>query len=368
VRQDGISALLWSGLNPVGLARLSAPNRERIDLLIDYLDQQLFREKTFADLWQTADRPYLILNAGDMVEGTPFSFTQSTFNLLCSDLSKLKLSTAVAASAAFPVALSPVTLVDYSPCEAQRSTEWPPLWVENAANSDWYDNPVRVMRGRVARTYALGSTAGKAYVHLMDGGIADNLGESEPLRLLTSADVSPNYFTQISQGRIKRLIWIIINARSDPPSKLDTNGATPGIADMFQGTVNSAIDSRTSSGIYELNESLREQWAAAAGEMPPELAANFRTIANNTFLVGVDFEAIPDPACRKAFQSIPTSWTLSPTQIDALMLIGPALLTAAPDFRRAATALGAHGDSSPATITQACSKLASGDAARSSQP
>ena len=104
-----------AGLNPVGLAALATPSKERIDLLVDYLDRQLFHNVTFEKLIERNRRPYLILNAADMVEGTPFPFTQYTMDLLCSDLTKMKLSTAVAASAAFPVALSPITLKNYRP-------------------------------------------------------------------------------------------------------------------------------------------------------------------------------------------------------------------------------------------------------------
>jgi hypothetical protein len=55
---------------------------ERIDLFIDYLDRQLFSDATFEDLIERGRRPYLILNAADMVEGAPFSFTQFNMDLL----------------------------------------------------------------------------------------------------------------------------------------------------------------------------------------------------------------------------------------------------------------------------------------------
>jgi len=70
---------------------------ERIDLFIDYLDRQLFSDATFEDLIERGRRPYLILNAADMVEGAPFSFTQFNMDLLCSNLTEMKISTSVAA-------------------------------------------------------------------------------------------------------------------------------------------------------------------------------------------------------------------------------------------------------------------------------
>ena len=107
IRRDGISALLWKGLNPVGLFELATPSRERSDLLIDYLDETLFNQATFESLRLVGKRPFLILNATDMVEGTPFSFTQNRFDLICSDLGQFKLSVGVAGAAARPRPLSP---------------------------------------------------------------------------------------------------------------------------------------------------------------------------------------------------------------------------------------------------------------------
>ena len=39
VRQDGMRAIISEGMSPVSLALLASPSKERIDLLVDYLDQ-----------------------------------------------------------------------------------------------------------------------------------------------------------------------------------------------------------------------------------------------------------------------------------------------------------------------------------------
>src|SRR4030095_15570752 len=172
VRQDGMRAMILRGLNPGVLAQLAARSVERIDLLVDYLDRQLFHDVTFQKLVDLRRRPYLILNAADMVEGTPFPFTQYTMDLLCSDLTTMKISTAVAASAAFPVALSPVTLKNY--CTSAAPANAP--WLTDALKTRWYTNPSRVTWARTAQAYANGS---KQIIHLLDGGIADNPSRAE---------------------------------------------------------------------------------------------------------------------------------------------------------------------------------------------
>jgi NTE family protein len=373
VRKDGIGTLLKDGLNPISLARLASPGRERIDLLVDYLDRSLFNQETFARLAERKKRPYLILNAADMVEGTPFPFTQYTMDLLCSDLTTMKLSTAVAASAAFPVALSPITLKNYSKCDVRR----PPLWITAAEGTSWYNNPGRAAWGRTAGAYANGT---KQYVHLLDGGIADNLGVSEPYRLLTTDDVSPKFKADIGEGRIKKIVFVMVNARSFPPSALDHSQATPSALDMLGASISSSIDRATVGASERLRTLLGQTYRGLADDatraanepqpgMPADVvrirrelllrqAANFRAISANTQLIVVDFDAITDPACRQAFHSVKTTWTLPAVQIDGLKSMGEALFAASPDYDKAMRSLGVRpAPGSFPTVDQACARL-----------
>jgi hypothetical protein len=369
VRKDGMTPLALAGLNPIGLAALSLPSKERIDLLIDRLDATLFHEKTFADLAAAKRRPYLMLNAADMVEGVPFPFTQYTFDLLCSDLSKLKLSTAVASSAAFPVALSPVTLINYSSGKQCPTAVTPPAWVSTVLQDDlsadpaewqkqqiagWHLNPERVAQARVARAYATGA---RQYVHLLDGGIADNLGVAEPYRLLTNLGVNPPLLGDIEKGKTKRIIFIMVNARSFPVSALDQQQATPGILDMGLASVDSAIDRASGGSAARVRQLLVEElsaYAAQARQFSPALADNLLQAARNTTFVAVDFDAIPSESCRQRFHNIPTSWSLTGPQVDGVEAMGEALLGADTNFGKVVQQLGGTVERPIVTIDQAC--------------
>jgi NTE family protein len=320
VRRDGMSRLLLAGANPLGLAELALPSKERIDLLIDYLDSTLFHGATFADLAVAKRRPYLMLDAADMVEGVPFPFTQYTFDLLCSDLTKLKLSTAVAASAAFPVALSPVTLTNYSAGRQCPAAVPQPAWVaevlQDQLNTDpaewqeqqvagWHLNPERVAQARVARAYASGA---KPYIHLLDGGIADNLGVAEPYRLLTNLGVNPPLLGDIEKGITKRIVFIMVNARSFPASDLDQQQATPGMLSMGLASIDSAIDRATAGSAARVKQLLVEALDAYAAQARPfsaTLAEHLETAARNTTFVAVDFDAIPSTAAASASTASP---------------------------------------------------------------
>ncbi|HJY82134.1 MAG TPA: patatin-like phospholipase family protein [Candidatus Binatia bacterium] len=342
IRKNGMAPLLFGFFNPVGLVRFAMPGQERIDLLIDYLNKQLFDGKTYQALIEQKHRPFLILNAADMVEGVPFPFTQRKMDLLCSDLSQMPLATAVAASAAFPVALSPVTLKNYSPCAAHKDP-WPPLWVSvnidepgtPPKDSLWYDNPPRATLGRTEYAYALGNDPGrtqrKLYIHLLDGGIADNLGIFEPNRMLTTRDTLPTFLGQIDTGKIKKLIFVMVNARSFAPSDLDENQATPGILDMLLASISSPIDRATTGTANQLRQLLFDEFRQLA-LADPKKEAVYHALAGNTALISVDFDAIVDEDCRRKYHSIPTSWSLKAKQVDAVLVMGQALLASDPEF------------------------------------
>lgn len=357
IRKDGMSTLLFNALNPIGLARLATPGEERIDFLIDYLDEQLFHEATYQTLMDKQRRPFLILNAADMVEGVPFSFTQRKLDLLCSDLSSLPLATAVAASAAFPVALSPVTLTNYSPCPASHGKAWPPAWVKasldqpDAQRSKWYDNPQRATLARAENAYALGKP-NKAYIHLLDGGITDNLGIFEPFRMITTGDTQPSFLTYIDRRQITKLIFITINARSFAASELDRQMATPGIMDMLKASIDAPID-RTSAGTaVQLRNLLFDQFSKMPGDAIQQ--KNYKDLADHTALISIDFDAIVDSECRRKFQSITTSWSLDKEQIDAVLMIGGALLQNNPDFEKLLSLLDNPARPQLPSVEQAC--------------
>ncbi|HET6252253.1 MAG TPA: patatin-like phospholipase family protein [Tepidisphaeraceae bacterium] len=127
--------LIFRSFLPWNIFAFTVSDWDRSDVLAGVFREQLFSEGgrplTYADLRR--DRPRLLINSTDLQTGRRFVFCNETFDELNSDLSRYPLSYAVAASAAFPVVLHPVTLRDYSTIFPQ-------------------------------------------YRHLIDGGVADNLG------------------------------------------------------------------------------------------------------------------------------------------------------------------------------------------------
>src|SRR6202035_844822 len=195
--------------------------------------------RTYADLI-AADapgrqrRPLVVLNATDMASGNVFSFTQDQFDLICAHLGQLKIADAVSASAAFPVALSALTIRNRAPCPAQKAAPATPGtgWQGQDGNSvatrtvnaragpsvggikyPAAQNLARFRRGTTALTY-LNEDGQKDYIQLLDGGLADNIGLTIPFNLMTSPAESPSILSWVNTGKVDKLLFVAVNARS----------------------------------------------------------------------------------------------------------------------------------------------------------
>src|SRR5262249_31632405 len=202
--------LVLSTANPVNLARLASPYFSRIDLAAELYDESVFEGATYTRL-ASRRRPFIILHATSMANGAPFEFTQDEFDFLGSDLGEFHLGRAAAASSAFPFLLSPISLKSY-PLAAGFAI--PPAVTAAPHTREW--NPPRYAWAR--QRLDLVADKDEKWIHLLDGGLADNIGLRSILR---AYDRSDGFIAQrVNAGHVKRLIVIAVNARTDPPEPL----------------------------------------------------------------------------------------------------------------------------------------------------
>lgn len=90
--------------------RLTSPEFGRGDLLQEQFESTLFKNATFGDLASHRKGPFAVITATDMSLGNRFEFTQEYFDMMCLNLSDLKIARAVAASSAVPLVFAPLTL------------------------------------------------------------------------------------------------------------------------------------------------------------------------------------------------------------------------------------------------------------------
>lgn len=308
--------ILLRALRPWNLVRLFTPWLSRSDLAANVYDRQLFGGATFADLLR-AKGPRIYINATDLSSGERFTFNQQTFDIICSDLDVLKISTAVAASSAVPMLLSPITLKNYAGSCGYESPEW----VKEAMARRLSDPRIN----RAARHYSrLQDAERKQYLHLLDGGISDNLG-LRPIIDMVIAAGGIQEFGRIQGGTVpKQIAVIFVNAENDPDPAIDVSAAAPSFASLMQSVSGGQIRRFNFETIVLLHE-LMKKWGR-------EFETEGRRVGIH--LIQVGFDELDDSAERSVLKRIATTFSLGDDEIDHLRRAGREILRNSADFRR----------------------------------
>jgi len=106
LKRDVEHELLVRFLSPANWGALWSAEWGRSELAAQLYDEILFDGATFRDL-KGRPGPLVVATATDISTGSRLGFTQSDFDLLCSDVESVPLSRAAAASSAVPLVLSP---------------------------------------------------------------------------------------------------------------------------------------------------------------------------------------------------------------------------------------------------------------------
>lgn len=315
-------------LNPLNWPRLLADDFGRSDLVAQLLDESLFGGATYADVVQRARRPFVTINATDMATGHRFEFIQEQFDLLCADLSPLPLARAVAASAAVPVLLSPITLPNHAAqCEPPASG-----WIGPALRERRLSSRLFYYASKLA---AYRDAAAHPFVHLVDGGLSDNLGLRSTLDAVVLQRGAWNLSRSIGITDVRKAVFIVVNASGAADRSFARRGAIPGLLTVLGVSKDIPLDRYS----FETKELLRASFESWAADIRRHRAGGDDEI--EFFLVDVDFEAHPDPAERDYLMSIPTRWRLEPGALPRIRAAARLLLSESPEFERLARRLDA---------------------------
>jgi NTE family protein len=317
-------ALFLQMLSPISLIRLSSRYYGRSDFAAEYYDKLLFHGATFGDLGG-GNTPGLFIQATDIADGTYFGFTPGYFNLICSDLNSYPISRAVAASAAFPGPFGPITLKNYAgTCGFER-----PAWVVEALEKR--DTSSRLFNVATHLNSYLDKNE-KAYVHLVDGGVADNLALRGPLEVILGRGGLEETLEKLGRKRVHRVAFLIVNAEKQIKTSWGLRDVGPGILKILGMTSSIMISSYN----YETIDLLRQyaaKWSAEGlleeGGQPIEFYA-----------IEVAFSSLSDEEERNYFSTIPTSFNLPDDKVEALIEVAGRILYNSEDFQKLVSDLG----------------------------
>ncbi len=307
--------LLLRILQPQNFFRLIFPFFDRTELTIDYYDEQIFDGASFADL-EKSDGPVIQINSTDLSAGVKFTFIQPQFDLLCSDLSPLEIARAVTASSAVPVVFPAIALKNYAgQCDYQKP-EW---FVESLASRETSPRRYHVA-SEMEKYIGEGRTD---YLHLVDGGIADNLGVRGPLDSVMEAGGMWTRLEAAATKNPRSMVFIVVDSSTNPKESFMSLPGAPSIAAMLGSVTNTQLHRYNFETKALLMEKM-EDWAK-------EMAAHGVPITSH--FVDLAEYGISDPAERKFFDSVPTALTLDAETVDRLIALGRKLLRDSEEFQ-----------------------------------
>jgi len=335
--------LLGQLLNPINLFNLlGGRSYSRSDLAADYYDQHIFNGATWADLALRYRRPYVMINATDMTMGAQFQFIQDQFDLLCSNLDGVHLARAVATSSAFPGLLSPLTYANYANqgCNFTDSD-----WVSNAESTRRTNAQLANLAETRRSYYSPDNFTGgwRDYIHLIDGGVIDNIG-LRGLILALEYEIFPYSLLQkFNNEEIDKLLMVVVNGASLAQTDRDNSSSVPGLFDNIFRTASVPVD-RVSEDTIELiratvdqfnsDYEILQQCTSLIQDACPASGVDLGELhAVDLYISEVSFDYIADPERRRYFQNIPTNFNLSPEVNAELFEVACNLLTNDPELQ-----------------------------------
>ena len=338
LKRDVEGTLISRSLTPAYWPDYIGGSAGRSELAANYYDEILFEGATFGDLLNKHDVPITIATATDLTSGSRLAFFQNDFDLLCTNLSDFKLSRAAAASSAVPVVLSPVTLNNYGgKCNYQYQG-----WVKAVSDPK---NPVRPS-GRAIQRYkemaSFQNSTSRPYIHLVDGGVSDNIGVRGVMEALEELNASAEFQGQVGFGVVKNIVLMVVNSRSSPHSDWDLEETPPGIVVQLLQSASVPIDRysfetietmKDRAEIFKWRRDLLVAEAQLAGVSKAEAEAKIPKISMT--VVDISFDAIKNPKERAYFMDLPTSFVLPAEDVNRLRDKAGQLMRESPDYAEA---------------------------------
>jgi len=206
-----------------------------------------------------------------------------------------------------------------------------------AAPAEWAETPDELSRRAV-----LARTADRyldpertKYVHLLDGGISDNLALRAVANGSIALDETTDTFRRVAL-KARRVLVLSVDGQSASDPSLSKQRVVTGLSQIFGAVSGTQIDAYnfetlilTASELRQLVENLRKVRCAQARLIEGHDCADVRGA-----LVHISLASIPDPQERQRLQSIPTGLTIPDEDIDLLVSSGEQLVQQNDTIRR----------------------------------
>ncbi len=311
LRRNLERSLIRKVLSPLGWF----DKRGRTEDAISLYDRFIFKDAKFSDL-NRVDGPLILLNATDFSTGVRFSFIQEYFDMLCSDLGSFPISAAVTASSAVPLLFHPVVVENRNDCDNEL-----PRWIKRARRRAKDHPELEVTLDGISKFFDKDSNR---YLHLVDGGITDNLGLRSIYDFVEMIGGARNFLRVLKHDTPERIVVISLDASNDPDTGIGESADHP--------TAATTVDVMSTIQIHRYNASTKNLINEMLTQWSEELSTDESRV--EYYYISLDFNQMLDPQDSYFLNNIPTTFTLSDEEVDRLIEAGKETLFNHPEFQR----------------------------------
>ncbi len=344
LKRDVQGELLARAFTPTYWGDLVSTGWGRSELAANFYDEILFEGATYGDL-NRGTGPAIMVSATDISTGSRMVFNQSVFNVMCSDLNAVRLSRAAAASSAVPVVLSTVTINNYGgTCNFAI-----PAWVTRFMQSPNPPRPAARVIRELKESESYADSKNRPYIHLVDGGVADNVAMRGVLDVLQLLEAMHGAGESTPLDHVKRIIVFVVNSLSSPPTNWDESVQGPTLFEVLLRASGVPIDHYSYEAVEQLKD-IAAQWqkgrevrvlAGCATSPDSPVCKVVNPPAAQIYAINVSFDALPDKAEREYLNLQPTSFYLPAEAVDRLRAAAGTAIAVSPEFQRLLKDLGA---------------------------
>ena len=316
-------------LSPWNWPALGSSNFDRSDLIARYLDKNLFRGATIAQM-RRPDTPFIMINASETGFATQIAFEQRQFDMFCLDVAKMPVSLAVMASSAVPLAFSPITFENLT----DRCDNKLPGWARRALA----EKDTNSRRFYLAGKYKSFKDVEKyPYIHLYDGGLTDNLGLRSIINVVERQGGAWNALKIMGHENVRKAVVIVVDAKSSAAIDSSRNKQI-----KFKDALSSALNVSINSLSFETISMMRENMSGWRDEITQsrcwEYARQNRDQTDcyviDPYLIEVSFDELKSTDKADQLIRIPTSFNLSDSQVDLITESASQILQNSSQFKK----------------------------------
>lgn len=193
----------------------------------------------------------------------------------------------------------------------------------------------RLLR-RIADSYR--DSRQRPHLHLVDGGLADNLGVRGLIDHTIASGSLHESFEQLPPGSVHKIVLVVVNSERALADRIDQTDKVPGTFHVLDAMVfgaGSRWSEETTELVKDTARRATEELRALRGRGDSPFAADAEI-----YVVNIRLRDLHDEERRDSLLLVPTAFEILPSHSRDLQAAGRELLRASAEFRRLRRSLG----------------------------